>query len=96
MQLQGGGGRQRDGGPPARAKSRVGELATDDNAADVRTTPRDAGMIQTTPPRGVRVPVCGELSLTSQVRRQWQVLRWWAPANGGRAAVCQVRNGRHA
>ncbi|QCR50401.1 hypothetical protein C1N79_29495 [Streptomyces sp. SGAir0924] len=39
MQLQGGGGRQR------------GALTTDDNAADVRATPRDAGMIQTTGPR---------------------------------------------
>ncbi|GJF22491.1 hypothetical protein SHO565_30550 [Streptomyces sp. HO565] len=34
MQLQGGGGRQ------------GGALATDDNAADVRATPRDAVMIQ--------------------------------------------------
>ncbi|QFX83749.1 hypothetical protein GEV49_24795 [Streptomyces sp. SYP-A7193] len=50
MQLQGGGGRQRDGGPPARAQSSVGELTTDDNAADVRARPRDPGKIQTTPP----------------------------------------------
>ncbi|OWA11570.1 hypothetical protein B9W62_05660 [Streptomyces sp. CS113] len=50
VQLQGGGGRQRDGGPPARAKPSVGELATDDNAADVRARPRDPGTIQTTPP----------------------------------------------
>ncbi|TGN74919.1 hypothetical protein E5083_22505 [Streptomyces bauhiniae] len=39
VQMQGGGGRQR------------GALATDDNAADVRATPCDAGMIQTTGPR---------------------------------------------
>ncbi|MFG2126468.1 MFS transporter [Streptomyces sp. NPDC048751] len=42
VQLQGGGGRQR------------GALATDDNAADVRASPRDAGLIQTTGPRPAR------------------------------------------
>ncbi|BDE39408.1 hypothetical protein SLITK23_26530 [Streptomyces lividans] len=42
VQLQGGGGRQR------------GALATDDNAADVRTRPRDPGKIQTTPPKACR------------------------------------------
>ncbi|MPY62702.1 hypothetical protein FNH08_37790 [Streptomyces spongiae] len=56
MQLQGGGGRQRDGGAPARARSSVGELATDDNAADVRAKPRGPGVIQTTGPRWVTVP----------------------------------------
>ncbi|POX56971.1 hypothetical protein C3489_01570 [Streptomyces sp. Ru71] len=50
MQLQGGGGRQRGGGAPC-SKS-LGELATDDNAADACARPRDAGMIQTTGPRG--------------------------------------------
>ncbi|QCR48880.1 hypothetical protein EF919_08310 [Streptomyces sp. WAC02707] len=44
VQLQGGGGRQR------------GALTTDDNAADVRATPRDAGMIQTTGPSPRRAP----------------------------------------
>ncbi|QEU65812.1 hypothetical protein CP966_11355 [Streptomyces galilaeus] len=71
VQLQGGGGSRRDGGPPARAKSRVGESATDDNAADVRTRPRDAGMIQTPGPRTIgglasrRVGVRGEGTSTS-------------------------------
>ncbi|TKT08948.1 hypothetical protein E4U92_15190 [Streptomyces galbus] len=50
MQLQGGGGRRRGGGPPARARPSVGESTTDDNAADARAGPRDAGMIQTTGP----------------------------------------------
>ncbi|EOY44738.1 hypothetical protein SLI_0019 [Streptomyces lividans 1326] len=45
VQLRGGGGRQRDGGPPARAQSSVGELATDDNAPDARARPRDPGKI---------------------------------------------------
>ncbi|BDE38764.1 hypothetical protein SLITK23_20090 [Streptomyces lividans] len=40
VQRQGGGGRQ------------GGALATDDNAADARASPRDPGKIQTTPPRG--------------------------------------------
>ncbi len=38
VRLQGGGGRQR------------GALATDDNAADVRARPRDAGVIRTKGP----------------------------------------------
>ncbi|OSZ58381.1 glutathione peroxidase, partial [Streptomyces pharetrae CZA14] len=38
MRLQGGGG------------SRRGASATDDNAADARARPRDAGVIQTTGP----------------------------------------------
>ncbi|QEV55906.1 hypothetical protein CP981_33730 [Streptomyces platensis] len=40
MQLQGGGG------------SRRGASASDDNAADVRTRPREPGLIRTTDPSG--------------------------------------------
>ena len=57
VQLQGGGGRRRDGGPPGRAKSRVGESATDDNAADVRARPRVRDMIRRTGPRSRRVRI---------------------------------------
>ncbi|PVC97232.1 hypothetical protein DBP21_27305 [Streptomyces sp. CS147] len=44
MQLQGGGG------------SHCGALATDDNAADARTGPREPGLARTTGPSMQRTP----------------------------------------
>jgi hypothetical protein len=38
------------GVPPRELDSSVGESATDDNAADARARPRDAGMIRKTGP----------------------------------------------
>ncbi|MFI6014593.1 LLM class flavin-dependent oxidoreductase [Streptomyces sp. NPDC051243] len=51
VQLQGGGGSRRNGGPPCSSEvESLGESASDDNAADARARARDAGMIQTTRP----------------------------------------------
>ncbi|TKT02457.1 hypothetical protein E4U91_21795 [Streptomyces lasalocidi] len=82
MQLQGGGGRRRGamGAPPARAKPRVGE--TDDNAADARAGPRDAGMIQTTGPRQ------GEEGRSRFPRQAEYAYSGAAPPGGGTLGEC--------
>nr|WP_308286602.1 GNAT family N-acetyltransferase [Streptomyces griseorubiginosus] len=56
VQLQGGGG------------SHGGAMATDDNAADARARPRDAGMIRRTGPEGTQELLCAELERRGWVR----------------------------
>ncbi|TKT00973.1 hypothetical protein E4U91_13160 [Streptomyces lasalocidi] len=58
MQLQGGGGRRRGASP------------TDDNAADARAGPRDAGMIQTTGPRACDHPRPRDAVVTSTLAKR--------------------------